>query len=249
QHQLAVAPKSPLSPLTNDSGSNIQPYVQPVCSNSSYSTPGKETGVGESTISASLPMNLHHSDGIFIHTECRKNWTRWYVGSELLTSRIQDLNTILKPYANRRNYGPVFRLMTLILLGSITLAMYVKFGSEMFFIARIILILGALKCVANLTFFQQDFEKDIISQLNTFNQEDQSIKLAWKLQPFGTEPFFNLVPVPFLGQIRVEYASKETECDEVLPKYEVELTVLGESVGVTSHDVESGLPFYNEIDQ
>ncbi|KAJ3078037.1 hypothetical protein HDU99_000815 [Rhizoclosmatium hyalinum] len=136
---------------------------------------------------------------------------------ELFTSRIQDLNTILKPYANRRNYGPVFRFMTLILLGSITLAMYVMFGSEIFFIARIILVLGALKCVADLTFIQQDFEKDIISQLNTFNQEDRSIKLAWKLQPYGTEPFFNLAPVPFLRQIRVEYASKETECDEVLP--------------------------------
>ncbi|ORY43633.1 hypothetical protein BCR33DRAFT_766352 [Rhizoclosmatium globosum] len=199
-----------------------------------------------SPVIASIPLNLQHSERICIPTAIPEDLGS-LIGFEQFTCRMQQLNDILKPHVNRRNYGPVFRYLTLISLGFITLGMYMMFGSEILFVARTILILGALKCVADLTFIKQDFENAIISQLNSFNEEDESIRLVWTLQPYGTEPFFNLAPVPFLRQITIAYISKEIEVEK-LPEYHIEFTLFGSVAGPVAlyYDLESGPPTYDE---
>ncbi|ORY43635.1 hypothetical protein BCR33DRAFT_717321 [Rhizoclosmatium globosum] len=198
----------------------------------------------EPTIVANVPLNLQHSDGLFFSTSMPQEMES-LIGSQLFTARIQQLNDSLKPYSKRRNYGPIIRYIALIILSSFTMSTYIVFDSTLYLIACICISMCIMGGVADLTFTKQDFENVIIAQLNSFNQEDDSIKLVWRLQPHGTEPFFNLVPVPFLRQISVKFVSKGGEGDEFLPEYQVEFTLFGASE-VLSADVENGLPAYDE---
>ncbi|KAJ3028462.1 UNVERIFIED_CONTAM: hypothetical protein HDU68_001609 [Siphonaria sp. JEL0065] len=91
-----------------------------------------------------------------------------------------------------------------------------------------------------MTFTQ--FEKAISKHLIGFNQEDEIIRLVWRLVPTEEQQFISLCSVPFHRVIQIHHVIKGQHIaeDEYLPAY----TRLAQSLEDGLELTEAGLPGY-----
>ncbi|KAI9343544.1 hypothetical protein BDR26DRAFT_858288 [Obelidium mucronatum] len=143
------------------------------------------------------------------------------IASQVFSSRIQQLNDSLKEFKDCKDRGPLMRLLTLILVFSVNLAVQLLSDSLMCILVTFCISLVFMVIVSEAAMARHKFEKEITTQLIGFNQEDEAIRLVWRLVPYGNLVFISLRPIPFARLIQIQHVMKggANEEEEYLPAY------------------------------
>ncbi|KAI9343545.1 hypothetical protein BDR26DRAFT_858292 [Obelidium mucronatum] len=142
------------------------------------------------------------------------------ISNQVYASRLQKLNEGFKTLSVPMDLGPMIRLASLIVLlgasaGLMTIADDIT--------VQVFVCIAALSfqvAVNILTFRPKKFEVFINDQLKVFNQEDETIKLIWKLNSTVNEMrnVFYFKPIPYARSVLVRHTNKGG-VEEFLPAY------------------------------